>query len=436
MANYLVKNGKWEEFFNFELPDLIFSRIKSHTLSRSMDFPPDKKHNLPMSIFEISVYNPTAYKSQKVLKAKLWFDRDGKINQLNPEDHLKFSEYSFEEREILYEIGEEIKLTVFRDRTLNIQIKKPSDFSFELIFKIFKKRIKENIPVVENQLVEHLKEDQAKINDYITLELKERLTKVKCNGKNFWTFIQDDIRRSELVEPEMNYEDWFKNEYLPRTDDKFQPKDLNFSDVCRLFQRWNDNHLENLDFTWHFYGHLMEKLRDAGYLEAAEIYSGEIFKRNIEVRKKIKKRNIERHIQIGVWNEFFDCEIPKKKLQNVDYWNEYPYDTEKMIPRFILDVEIYDVQQPSDRWIMAKLYLERNDEMREIEYEKNTYFKYGEYLSKKEEILRNMGEEIKLVSHLDGSTSISFFNPNFIPREIIFPEFKKRVDQIFKNLNN
>lgn len=438
MANYIVKKGKWEEFFSFGLPDLIFSRIKSHTLSCSMDFPPDKKHDLPISILEISVYNPTAYKSQKVLKAKLWFDKDGKINQLNSEDYLKFSEYSFEEREILSEIGEEIKLTVFRDRTLIIQIKKPSDFSFELIFKIIKKRIKENIPVVENQLVEHLKEDQVKINDYITLELKEGLNKVKCKGKAFWTFIQDDIKRSRLVEPKRAYEEWYKNDYLPHVDDDFKPQRLNFSDVCRIFRQWNNNNLKNLDFSWHFYGHLMGQLHNAGHSEAKIIYNYEIKKRDEKDLKILKIKEKETITQKGIWNDFFDFEIPEQELRALEHqtstWMQFPYDAEKMLPRSILDITLYEVKNPFDRWLKMQWYLERKNEMREIEYEKSTYFKYWEFLEKKDDILRNLGEEIKLISHLDGSTSISFINPNFIPREIIFPEFKKKVDQIFMRL--
>lgn len=431
MTNYTVKDGKWEDFFSFELPDLIYSRTKSHTFSPSKEYPPDSKYDIPKSILEVSVYNPTAYKNHKVLKAKFWLDKDGKTDQINRLEFYKFSEYLFELDNLLHEIGEEIKLTVFIDRSLKIQFKEPSDFSSDLLFKIFKKRIKEFIPIIENWLIELLKEDHVKINDYITLELKESSRQVNCNGKSFWTLIQDDIRRSELTEPEEFYEDWFKNEYLPRADDKFQPKDLSFSDVCKIFQRWNDNSLKNLDFTWHFYGRLMEKLRDAGHLEAAKIFNSEIFKRNIDDRGKIRKKNSKRRIQVGAWNEFFDCEIPKKKLKNIDFWNKYEYDAEKMIPRSILDVEIHDVQQPSDRWIEAKFYLERNDEMREVEYENDTYFKYIEFLTKKNEILGNLGEEIKMISHLDGSTSISFMNPKFTPKEIIFPDFKKKVNQIF-----
>ncbi|NVM54292.1 MAG: hypothetical protein HWN66_11375 [Candidatus Helarchaeota archaeon] len=49
MAKYMVQEGKWEEFFNFELADLIYSRKKSHTLTDSVDYPPDKKLTLMMA---------------------------------------------------------------------------------------------------------------------------------------------------------------------------------------------------------------------------------------------------------------------------------------------------------------------------------------------------------------------------------------------------
>ena len=432
MTNYKLKVGKWEDFFSFDLPDLIYSRTKSHTLSPLKEYPPDSKLSIPKSIIEINIYNPTAYKDHKVLKAKFWFDKDGKVDQLHRLDFNKYSEYSFELDNLLCEIGEEIELTVFRDRSLKIQFKEPSVFSFDSTFKIFKKRMKEFIPFIENWLSELIKEDKFKINDYITLELKEISCQVICNGKSFWGFTKDDIRRSELIEPEMDYEDWFKNEYLPRADDKFRPKDLSFSDICKIFQRWNDNNLKNLDFTWHFYSYLMEKLWNAGHPEAAKIFNDENFKRNIDNRGKTTQKNSKRCIQVGAWNEFFNCEIPKKKLQNIEFWKKYEYNIEKMIPRSILDVVIHDVQQPSDRWIEAKFYLERNYEMREVEYEYDTYFKYIEFLTKKDEILGNLGEVIKLISHLDGSTAISLMNPNFILKEIILPEFKKKLSKYLK----
>lgn len=314
MSNYTVKKGKWEDFFSFELPDLIYSRTKSHTLTSAVDFPPEKELDFPMSVLEISVFNPMAYKNQKIFEAKLWFDKDGRINRLNQEDFFKFSKYSFELSELLCEIGEEIKLTVFRDRTSIILIKKSGDFSFELIFGIFNKRVKENIYLIENWLSEHLKEDQVKINDYITLELKEELYEVHCKGKSFWTFIQDDIKRPRPVEQKIAYKEWFKNDYLPRVDDDFQPQKLEFSDVCRIFQRWNDNNLKNLDFTWHFYGHLMQKLQNAGHPEVEKIFNDEIKKRDEEELKILKKKEKEIYTQKGIWSEFFACKIPEKSF--------------------------------------------------------------------------------------------------------------------------
>lgn len=441
MTNFTVKEGKWEEFFGFELPDLIYSRIKSHTLEHSVEYPPDKEHNLPNSILEISVYNPMAYKNQKVLKAKLWFDRDDRINHLNPEDYLKYSEYSLELRDILYEIGEEIKLTVLRDRTSIIKIKEPSNFSFKSIFKIFEKRVKENIPFIENWLTEHLKQEKVNFNEYIALELKESLFYVYCNGKYFWTFIKDDIRRSRPEKVKINYKEWFKNIYLSHADDKFLPQKLEFLDVCELFQQWNDNNLKNLAFNWNFYGHLMGKLHDAGHPEARRIYEEEIKKRNEENLNIFEEKIGRKVTQEGNWTDFFDYEFPEQKFKALEsqissgIQMEFPYDAEKMIPRSILDITFYEENLPNEG-LEIKWYLERNDEMREIKYEENTYFKYWEFLNKKEEILRYLGEEINLFINHKGLMVISFSNPNFIPKEINFPEFKDKLEQVFNKFKS
>lgn len=440
MRNYTVQEGKWEEFFNYELPELIYSRKKSHTLVHSMDYPPDKEFNLPISILEISVYNPMAYKNQKVFKAKLWFDKEGRTGQLKPGDYFKYSEYSFELRDILYEIGEEIKITTLRDRTTIIKTKEPSNYSFDIIFLYLKNKTEQNLPYIENWLSEHLKEEQVNINEYITLELKEESYRVYCKGNYFWTFIQDDIRRPKPIETEMDYEEWFKNDYLPLVDNEFKPKELEFSDVCKLFQRWNDNTLKNLDFNWHFYGHLMGSLHNAGHPEAKKIYDNEINKRDDNHFQTLVKKDEEMITQKGMWNDFFEVDIPEQELRALEHqtssWMQFTYDPEKMVPRSILDITIFKVKNPTDRWLEIKWYLERNNEIREIEHERNTYFKYWVFLSKKEEILRNLGEEIELNSFLDGSTSISFCNPNFIPKEIIFPEFKRRMNQVFINFKN
>jgi len=438
MVKYIVKEGKWKDLFNFKLPDLIYSRTKSHTLVHSVEYPPDKKVDLPTSILEIHAYNPMAYKNQKVFKAKLWFDKDGRISKLKPENYLKYSEYSFELDDILYEIGEEIKLTTLRDRTTLIQIKKSNDFSSDIIFSHFKKILKENIPFIRNWLSEHLKEDQININEYITLELKETLYYVHCKEDYFWTFIQDDIKRPRPVVIEKTYEEWFKNDYLPLVDNQFKPKEREFSYVCKLFQQWKDSNLKNLDFNWHFYGHLMLRLHNAGHPEAKKIYDNEISKRDEIHFQLLVKKDEEMITQKGMWNDFFDFDIPEQDLRALELqtstWMEFPYDAEKMIPRSILDITVYKVENPTDIWLEIKWYLEKNDEMREIQYERGTYFKYWEFVEKKEEILRNLGEEIKLITHLDGSTSLYFSNPNFVSKEVIFPEFRQQLNHVLNKI--
>ncbi|MFX1345425.1 MAG: hypothetical protein ACFFAI_09985 [Promethearchaeota archaeon] len=438
MFIYISKVGKWEDFFGFDLPDLIFLREESDTLEHSMEYSPDKELKLPASILEIGIYNPMAYENQKVLKAKLWIDVDGMINQSDPQDYLKYSEYSFELKEILYKIGAEIKLTVLRDKTSFIQIKKPSLYTFERIFKIFKNRIKERIPFIENWLIEHLKQERVVFNEYITLELKGRLFHVYCKGKHFWTFIKDDIRRSPPEKVSMNYQEWFNNIYLAHAEEKFVPQKLEFLEVCELFQQWNDNNLKNLGFNWHFYDHLMGKLHDVGHPEAKTIFENEFKRRNEEKTKNSKERGKRRVTQKGDWEELFDYEFPEQKFKALEsrissgIQMEFTYNAEKMIPRSILDISFYDEIVPNEG-IVIKWYLERNYEMREIEYERNTYFKYWEFISKKEEILRYLGEEIYLFLNHKGFTAISFNNPNFIPIEISFSGFKDKLKEVFYN---
>ena len=438
MANYIVKEGKWEDFFDFKLPDLIYSRVKSGSLSHSMNFHPDKEFNFPTAILEIGVYNPMAYKNQKVFKAKLWFDKDGRSIQLNPEDYFKYSEYSREVDDILYEIGEEIKVTTLKNRTTIIKTKDPSDYSYDSTFNYFKNKVELCLPSITNSLSEHLKEQQVKINDYITLELRETSFRVSCKGLYFWTFIREDVRRPRPVEPEKPYEEWFKNEYLPGSNDEFQPQKLEFSEVCELFYQWNDNNLKNIDFNWHFYGHLMSRLQDAGHPEAKDIYIIEIKKREEMYSNFLSKKRARQYTQKGMWNEFFDFGISSKKLQALEFqtssWIEFPTDAEKMIPRSILEITIYKAEFPNEKWIDLNWYLERSDEMREIAHEKSTYYKYGEFLAKKDKILRNLGEEFHLGAYLDGLTYITFNNPAFVPKEIIFPELKKKVKQVLKNI--
>ena len=51
-----------------------------------------------------------------------------------------------------------------------------------------------------------------------------------------------------------------------------------------------DRNLKNLDFNWHFYGHLMLRLHNAGHPEAKKIYDNEINKRDeIHFQLLVKK---------------------------------------------------------------------------------------------------------------------------------------------------
>ncbi|MHA1328480.1 MAG: hypothetical protein ACTSRH_14355 [Promethearchaeota archaeon] len=440
IINYKMKKGRWEDFFNFELPDLIYSGKVSNPLVYSVHYPPDEKLNLPASILEISIYNIKTYYNQKVLKAKLWFDKDEKFSNLKPEHYFKYSEYLFELEEILYKIGEELKITILIDKTTIIKIKEPSNYPFDIIFLYFKNKIKENLPNIENSISKLMKKEKVDINEYITLELERNFYHVYCKGKKIWTFTQDDIKRPKPIEIEKSYEEWFKNEYLPLADNSFEHKKLEFSDVYKLFQKWNDNNLKNLDFNWYFYKHLMQSLYDAGHPDAMKIYDSEIKKRDeIDLQLSLKKFK-EKITQVEMWNDFFDFKIPEQELKALEYstisWMIFPHDAEKMIPRSILDFTIYKVKNPTDKWLEVKWYLERQNEIREIEHERNTYYKYSEFLSKKIEILKNLGEDIKLTAFLNGLLFISFNTPNFIPSEIIFPNFKEKMNQMLKNLKS
>jgi hypothetical protein len=185
----------------------------------------------------------------------------------------------------------------------------------------------------------------------------------------------------------------------------------------------------------------MGKLHDAGHPEAKSIYAEEIKKRNEENLRIIKEKIKMKVTQEGNWTDFFDFELPEQKFKALEpkissgFQMEFPYDAEKMIPRSILDISFYEEHVPNEG-LVVKWYLERNDEMREIEYEESTYFKYWEFISKKEEILRNLGEEIKLNIYHNRFVTISFNNPNFILREKIFPEFKNKLKQALRKLKS
>ncbi len=98
MFKYEITRGKWKDFFNFKLSDLFFSREKSSSMSCSKDYSADS--NLPNSTIDITLHNPTTHRNGKVLKFKLWFDPEKKVEQLNHDDYFKMSDLFYDEREI------------------------------------------------------------------------------------------------------------------------------------------------------------------------------------------------------------------------------------------------------------------------------------------------------------------------------------------------
>ncbi len=437
----LIKEGQWEDFFDFELPILFYEREKSHRYEMSIDYPSEEEYKFPNAVFEICIYNPPA-ENFKVLKAKLYFEKidEFDIIETKRESYLKYSEVSLVEREVLDSLGEQIKITVYKNRRTKLEIKTPSNFNFVPVFSFFQNKIKENIPSMEKWLIEQLREDEIRINEYITLKLEHGQCAVYNKGERFWTFFKEDTRRNgpvELYELTIPYEEWFRTKYFSQADDKFQSTELEFSDCCRLFQLWNENNYKNNHFTWHFYSHLMDKLIKAGVPNAKSIYIEEIGKKDREDLLLLKKKEERKTTSKGVFKDWFDFDIPDKILINeeleISSSREYPYIKEKLIPRSSIDITIYLPKQPSDRLFKVKYYLERTDEMREIEYEKATYFKYWEFMEQRKSILKTLGEEIKVITLLDETTFISFSNLDYIPKEIIFPEFKEKLARLFNN---
>ena len=436
-----IKRGKWDEFFDFELPELFYERKEGPILSFSLEIPSDQEKNLPISTLEINLYNPAGKYELKVLKAKLFFDKEKKLEELDKEFYWKQAERSFDQDEILRSIGPEVKLIVARSRIIHLEIKDPSEYLFQSVFSFFQEKLKEYIPSMERQLLDYLRKDDVKINNYISLKLEDNLCKVYCNEKYFWTFIPKDIKHKECIdfyELKISYEDWFKNMYLPQANDKINPKKYEFSDYCHVFKKWNDNNLKNKEFVWHFYSHLMSSLIEAGHPKAMEIYREEKKKSENQYKYLLKKKDGRRVIQEGKLNDFFDFNIPDRIFKEREYQTSsckrYHYDNKQMVPRSIIELTIYIAKHPSDKLFKVKYYLERSDEMREIEYEEASYFKYWEFLEEQRKILNIIGEELKLITYLDGSTSLSFSNSDFFPKEIIFSDFKIRLKEILQEI--
>jgi len=437
----------WKDFFNFELPDLFFSREKSGTISCSKIYSPDS--NLPHSIIDITLYNPTTYRNGKTVKFKLWFDPEKRVQQLNQDNYFKMSDRFFDEREILEEIGVEMKLIIFRDKSCEISFKEQSNYSFDSTLTYLEKRFKVVIPYMENYLREHLKEDLQKINDYITLKLEDTLVRVYCKEKDFWTFILEDIGRTKssvFKDLDQDYKTWFTAVYIPQAEEPFKPKKLEFSDVCRLFHDWDKNGLKNIQFTYHFYSHLMGSLIESGHPSALEIY-----KKEVKKKEKSKANYLTEAIKTeGNWNEFFDFKIPDKFFKKEIYlstWQNYSYDTESFIPRSIISLELYPGKTGSmesqlypgetldNNMFAISYYLERVNEMKEIDFEKHTYYKYGEFLAQKATILRDLGETVRLFVYLDKTFILHFFEcEGFFPQDIIIPDFKQKLMSLISGI--
>ncbi len=439
MFKYKITKGMWDDFFNFDLPDLFFSRKNSRVISFSKDYSADSK--MPNSIIGLTLYNPTTSRNGKVVKYRLWFDPEKKVEKLNHDDYFKMSEFFYDEREILEIIGVEMKLIVYGDSSCEIRFKDQSNYSFTSVLTYLEKIFSDTIPYMENYLKELLEEDLLKINDFITLKLEETLIRVYCKERSFWVFALEDIRKFKPLILEQIYKKWFATVYLPQADDPFKPRKLEFSEVCRLFQDWNNNGLKNIHFTYHFYSHLMGCLIKNGHPLALEIYKEEVQKNE----KNIKNYLTEAIKTEGYWNEFFDFNIPEKFLKKEIYlstWKSYSYDSKLLIPRSIINLELYPEKTGSlesqlypgenldNNVFVISYYLEKENELKEIDFEKNSYFKYIEFLTQRDNILMGLGETIRLFLYLDKSFILHFFNSGFLPEEVIFPDFKQKLESL------
>ncbi len=446
MFRYKITRGMWKNFFNFELPDLFFSRKKSRSMSCTKNYSGDS--NLPNSIIDITLYNPTSFLNGKSVKFKLWFDPEKRVEQLNNNFYLKMSDLSFDEREILKEIGYEMKLIVFKDKSCEISYKEQSNYLFDSTLTYLKKKLKDVIHYMENWLKEQLKEGLSEINEYITLNREGNHFTVNCKGKYFWTFILEDVKRStplNFKDLAQNYNEWFLDFYLPHADDTFKPKKLEFSEICRLFQDWNKNGLKNIHFTYHFYSHLMHRLIENDHPTALEIY-----KKEVKKKETSKSNYLTEAIKTeGNWYNHFDFNIPDRFFKKEIYlstWKDYSYDTKNLIPRSIINLELYPGKTGSieshlfpgenldNNVFVISYYLERVNEIKEIEFEFHTYYKYGEFLAQKDRILRDLGETIRLFINLDKTFILHFFDNGFLPQDILFKDFKEKLSALIPTI--
>ncbi|KKM06309.1 hypothetical protein LCGC14_1745290 [marine sediment metagenome] len=86
-----------------------------------------------------------------------------------------------------------------------------------------------------------------------------------------------------------------------------------------------------------------------------------------------------------------------------------------------------DLMKLDNNVFVISYYLERGNEMKEIEFEAHTYYKYGEFLAQKDSILRNLGETIRLFINLDRSIILYFFDSGFLPQDVILKNFKEKL---------
>jgi hypothetical protein len=186
----------------------------------------------------------------------------------------------------------------------------------------------------------------------------------------------------------------------------------------------------------------MGNLIDKGHHEALQIYREEKQKNKDRDTMALKIRNQYSNKLEGNWNELFDFPPPDlKKIIPMSTSKAYEYDEERFIPRSIITLDTFPEQEThpylknvEDVLFVASYYLEKEQEMKEIEYESHTYFKYGEFLGLKYKILKNLGEIIRVVANLDLHTALIFYDSKFIPQDIVFPDLKGKLLDIVPSL--